>query len=144
MRYSDLKGHKVVSTSTADTVGKVDGFVLDPATRHLVALELKKTQAGSLVVWPDLAAVGTDVVTVADAEKVIEPDAELTELAGKDRSVLKKRVLTECGEDLGSVKDIDFDPKTGELRELLLSDATVAGERLLGIGSYAVVVADAG
>ena len=43
---SGLKGTKTVSTSSADTVGKVSGFLLDPASRSVVALEFKKTDHG--------------------------------------------------------------------------------------------------
>ncbi len=49
MLYSDLKGRKLVDTSTADTVGKVDGFLLDPSSRTVAALEFKKTDSGSTV-----------------------------------------------------------------------------------------------
>lgn len=140
MQWSQLKGRKVVSTSTADRVGKLDGFVLDPATRSVVALRLKKTDAGSVVRWADLAAVGSDAITVADASVVVEPDDELAALAGKRGAVLKKLVLDDDGRALGKVTDVDLDPETGALRELVLDGAAVPGERLLGVGSYAVVV----
>ncbi|MFB9314372.1 PRC-barrel domain-containing protein [Nocardioides plantarum] len=140
MQWSQLKGRKVVSTATADRVGKVSGFVLDPETRCVVALELKKTDTGSIVRWSDLVAVGSDAVTVADAAVVVEPDEALEALSGKRGAVLKKLVLDDGGRALGKVTDLDLDPETGALRELLLDERTVVGERLLGVGSYAVVV----
>ncbi|MDO9456348.1 PRC-barrel domain-containing protein [Nocardioides sp.] len=140
MQWSQLKKHKVVSTATADKVGKVDGFLLDPATRSVVGLTLKKTDSGSVVRWSDLVAVGADAVTVPDAAVVLEPDEAQGALADKRGSVLKKLVLDDDGNALGTVKDIDLDPETGALRELLLDTRTVSGDRLLGVGSYAVVV----
>ncbi|WP_170286212.1 PRC-barrel domain-containing protein [Nocardioides rubriscoriae] len=140
MQWSQLKGRKVVSTATADNVGKVSGFVLDPATRSVVALVLKKTESGSVVRWGDLLAVGTDAVTVADTTVIVEPDETLEALAGKRGAVLKKLVLDDAGQALGKVTDLDLDPDTGSLRELLLDGRTVTGDRLLGVGSYAVVV----
>lgn len=140
MQWSDLKGRKVVSTGTADKVGKISGFLLDPATRMIVALELKKTDSGSVVPWSDLVAVGADAVTVADAAVIVEPDEALASLGDKRGSVLKKLVLDDDGRAVGTVKDLDLDPVTGKLRELLLDERTVPGERLLGVGSYAVVV----
>lgn len=140
MQWSQLKGRKVVSTATADRIGKVSDFVLDPATRSVVALVLKKTDAGSVVRWGDLAAVGSDAVTVADAAVVTEPDETLEALSGKRGAVLKKLVLDDGGRALGKVTDLDLDPETGVVRELVLDERTVAGERLLGVGSYAVVV----
>lgn len=145
MLYSELKGRKLVDTSSADTIGKVDGFLLDPATRTVVGLEFKKTDHGSVVRWTDLTGVGADAVTVTRADALGEPEGPLADLVGKDRQVLKKRVLTDAGEDLGPVHDIDFDPQSGALLELVVGGKKkhrrpVAGSRLLGVGSYAVVV----
>ncbi|CAN5419136.1 hypothetical protein BH09ACT12_BH09ACT12_14690 [soil metagenome] len=144
MLYSDLKGRKLVDTSSADSIGKVDGLLLDPASRTVAALEFKKTDHGSVVAWDDLTAVGADAVTVAGASVVTDPDGQLADLATKDGQVLKKRVLSDAGEDLGAVRDIDFDPQSGALVALVVGDkkhpGTVAGARLLGVGSYAVVV----
>ncbi len=140
MQWSQLKGRKVVSTATADKVGKVNGFVLDPATRSVVALVLKKTESGSVVRWSDLVAVGSDAVTVADAAVIVEPDQALEALSGKRGTVLKKVVLDDDGRAIGKVTDLDLDPESGALRELVLDERTVLGERLLGVGSHAVVV----
>jgi sporulation protein YlmC with PRC-barrel domain len=140
MQWSQLKGRKVVSTATADRVGKVSGFLLDPATRSVVGLVLKKTETGSVVRWSDLVAVGSDAVTVADASVVVEPDEALEALAAKRGTVLKKLVLDVDGRAIGTVTDLDLDPETGVVRELVLDERTVSGERLLGVGSYAVVV----
>lgn len=144
MLYSDLKGRKLVDTSTADTAGKVDGFLLDPSSRSVVALEFKKTDHGSTVAWSDLTAVGADAVTVAGASVIVDAEGHLADLATKDGQVLKKRVLSDAGEDLGSVHDIDLDPQSGALLELIVGEKkhrhSVAGARLLGVGSYAVVV----
>lgn len=145
MLYSDLKGRKLVDTSTADTVGKVDGFLLDPASQSIAALEFKKTDHGSVVAWGDLLAVGADAVTVAGTDVMVEPDGRLADLATKDGQVLKKRVLSDAGEDLGSVHDVDLDPETGAVIELVVGEKkhrhSVAGSRIRGVGSYAVVVA---
>ncbi len=144
MLFSDLKGRKLVDTSSADTVGKVDGFLIDPDTQGVVALEFRKTDHGSFVTWGDLTAVGADAVTIGDPSVLVEPQDRLAELAHKKRSVLKKRVLSTDGDDLGSVRDIDLDPESGKLVALLVGDKKqpqhIAGDRLLGIGSYAVVV----
>ncbi len=145
MLYSDLKGRKLVDTASADTVGKVDGFLLDPTTRSVVALEFKKTSHGSVVAWSDLTAVGADAVTIGSATVLSDHDERQADLASKDGEVLKKRVLSDAGEDLGSVRDVDLDPETGALVELVVGSKkeqqSIAGSRLLGVGSYAVVVA---
>ncbi len=144
MRFSEAKGHKVVSTSTADTVGKVQRLVVDPATKSVVALELKKTSTGHALAWGGVTAFGTDAVTVGSEDKIAEHSEEVEVLAAKDRRILGKLVLNDAGDELGSVKDVDFDPSTGALTTLLLEDGNlpeVPGSRLIGIGSYCVVVA---
>ena len=140
MRYTDIKGVKLVSTTTADTVGKVNGFLFDPATRKVVALEFKKTPQGKFARWGDLAGVGGDAVTIADTERITDADDELKALIGKEHDVLKKRVLSRGGDELGKVRDLDFDAESGELRALVVAGNEIHASRLLGVGSWAVVV----
>ncbi len=147
MLFSKAKGHKVVGSSTATTLGKVSGFVVDPATRSVLAVRVKKAETGDFLRWSDLSAFGSDAVTVADDTAIGDGGDEVQTLAHKDRELLGKRVLTDGGDELGKVDDIDFDPETGALTTLLLAKGArlpeVAAARLLGVGSYAVVVREA-
>ncbi len=141
MKFSEAKGRKVVDVSTADTVGKVRGFLVDAESRSVVALRLKKTDHGDVLRWGALASVGVDAITIADPTAITELDDELKALRGKRRRMTKKRVLSTGGDELGHVADVEFDPATGALTYILLHHgAEIAAERLMGIGSYAVVV----
>ena len=143
MLFSKANRHKVVSSSNAATVAKVSGFVVDPVTRSVVAVRLKKAEKGEFLRWNDLVAFGADAVTVTDDSVIGDGGPDVSALAGKAHRVLGKRVLTSGGDELGKVDDVDFDPATGTIRSLVLgkgSTAEVAGDRLIGIGSYAVVV----
>ncbi len=141
MMFSLAKGRPVVDTGTAETVGKVKGFLIDPSTRSIVALELRKTDKGRLLRWSDITAFGTEAVTIADAGTITDTDAALDALRGKAHALVKKRVLSTRGDTLGIIGDVDFDPDSGRLNSLLLNDAEdIAAQRLVGIGSYAVVV----
>lgn len=140
MLFSDADGRQVVSTATAGTVGKVHGFVVDPASRQVVALELKKTDEGDTLAWTDIAAFGADAVTVDDAEVIREADGEIAELTGKDHRLVGKRVLSAVGDELGKVGDVAFDPESGAVTGLIVEKEELSGERLLGVGSYAVVI----
>ena len=64
MRFSEAKGRKVVSTATAETVGRVDGFVVDPRSRTVLALKVKKAASGDVLPWRQVESFGTDAVTV--------------------------------------------------------------------------------
>ena len=65
MRFSEAVGRQVVSTSTAQTVGRVDEFVVDSRRRAVVALSLRRTEGGDTLLWTDIVAFGADAVTVA-------------------------------------------------------------------------------
>lgn len=140
MRFSDATGRKVVSTSTAETVGKVDGFVVDPKSRAVLAVQVKRSRGGDTLAWSDITAFGADAVTVTDTDKLADAADAVAALSGKDHHLVGKRVLSTTGDELGKVDDIDFDPESGTLTTLFLADTEVAGARLVGVGSYAVVV----
>jgi sporulation protein YlmC with PRC-barrel domain len=144
MLFSDAKGRKVVSSSTASTVGKVSRLVIDPTTRAVVGVQLrKKTDQGDTLRWSDITAFGADAVTITDPDRVGDGGEAVKALSGKAHRVLGKRVLTSTGDELGKVADVDFDPGSGALASLLVDDGSeVAAARLVGIGSYAVVVRD--
>ena len=102
--------------------------------------ELKKTDSGDTLRWQDITAFGADAVTVAGPERITDGGEDLGALLDKRNHVLGKRVLATSGDELGKVRDVDFDPATGYVLALLLEDGFVEGKRLIGIGSYAVVV----
>lgn len=140
MLFSDAMGRKIVSTTTADTVGKVAEFIVDPSQHAIAGLKVKKADQGEALRWSDIRAFGVDAVTVDAADRITEPDEQLVALGGKDRRIMGKRVLSAHGDELGTVADVEFDPATGVVTALRLQDEEVEGVRLLGIGSYAVVV----
>ncbi len=141
MFFSEATGRKVVSTANASTVGVVDSFVLDPSSGKVVALSLKKTPgSGSLLPWSDITAFGVDAVTVSDASVIVEEHGELAELNAKAHHIIKKRILTTEGLQVGVVRDVDFDPSDGRILGLITDDQPIDGSTLVGVGSYAAVV----
>ena len=140
MRFSEADGHKIVSTSTAGTVGKVSGFVVDPATRSVRALEVRKADSGDVLLWSRVTRFGPDAVTVAGPDAITEADEDVTRMRGKDHQLVGKRVLSTEGDELGTVTDVVFDGDSGAVNLLELGEVEVAGVRLRGVGSYAVVV----
>lgn len=141
MRFSEAKGHPVVGTGTADTVGKVKSFVVDAAQGRVVALVLSKTPGkADTLLWEDITTFGPDAVTVSSADRLVEPAGELAVLADKRHAVLGKRVLTDAGDGMGEVKDVEFDPAAGAVRTLLTSGGEVDASQLIALGSYALMV----
>lgn len=142
MRFTEVVGRDVVSTTNAIRVGRVSSFVVDPAAQRVVAVLLKKTPGDAdVVLWESLTAVGPDALTVADSGLFTGKDhAAIVALTGKDQELKNKRVLTEDGDEIGSVEDVEFDPQSGVVTALITGSDPVAGSRLLGVGGYAVVV----
>lgn len=142
MLFSQARKRNVVNTSTATRVARVDGFVVLPGPARVALLRLGKVSgAGTLLAWEDLQGFGPDAVTVATGA-VIRPAREAVEQRAEDNDleIIGKRVLTERGMELGPVTDVDFDPETGAVTSLITKAETIAGSRLIGLGSYAVVV----
>jgi uncharacterized protein YrrD len=142
MRFSECLRHEVVDTSSAQTLGRVEGFVVRPAPARIVALRLGKTQTqADLLDWSQLAAFGPDAVTV------ISPDLLHAARGGAEQEqaerchLIGKPALSEDGDGLGTVTDVEFDPATGAVLVIMTDRQNVPGDRLLGLGEYAAVFA---
>jgi sporulation protein YlmC with PRC-barrel domain len=141
MKFSEAEGRKVVSTSTAETVGKITDYIIDPNEKALVGIVLKKTSGDEdTVPWSSVDAFGEDAVMIKDAGVLVVPSGRLAELTDKRFRQHGKLVLSSAGVDLGKVDDVEFDPKTGALTTLVLNNTAIDGGRLLAAGSYAVIV----
>jgi len=144
MLFSASRKRKIVATSTAQTVGRVHYFVVDPTTRSVVALGVKKAPSGNTLRWSDVVGFGADAVTVSGADRITDAPTDVTALTGKEHEILGKRALSTTGDDLGTVEDIEFDPTSGVITRMVMSTQDdIEGGRLVGVGSYAVVVASA-
>lgn len=140
MLFTQVNGRKVVSTGTAETVGQVAALVVDPRSRHVLAVTVKRADHGDTLLWNDITAFGTDAVTVAGPEVIREATEAVQELSDKAHHLLGKRVLNTLGEELGTLSDVRFDPASGTVETLLLPGRDVNGSLLIGVGSYAVIV----
>jgi uncharacterized protein YrrD len=142
MLFSQARKRDVVNTATATRVARVNGFIVLPGPARVALLRLGKVRgAGTLLAWDDVQGFGPDAVTVA-TDAVIRPARDELEQRAEDGDleILGKRVLTEQGTELGAITDVDFDPETGAVTTLITKTETLAGERLIGLGGYAVVV----
>ncbi len=142
MLFSECTGRKVVSTSTADTVGTIAGFLVDPSRRAVAGMHIKKSKSGNALAWSAVSACGVDAVTVETADAIVHIDSDdaLAALDGKTHNVLGKRAVSTDGVDLGTVDDVDFDPETGVIASMMVNAEQIEGRTLLGVGSYAVIL----
>lgn len=141
MRFSEARRHRVVSTTSAVTVGRVDGFVVDAPNARVLALKLKKTPGDAdLLRWSELTAFGRDAVTVPDDGVFTGAEGELATLADSDHEILGKLVLTDTGVAVGKLEDVDFDVSDGTVTTLITERSEVPGSTMIAIGGYAVMV----
>jgi sporulation protein YlmC with PRC-barrel domain len=138
MRARELKGQRVLDVLEAREVAKVEAMVIDPEARRVVGLRVKGDRP--LLPMSAVKALGPDAITVegADVLRLPEPGVEQRSVDGS-LDPLGRLVLADDGSALGSVDDVEADDD-GALRSITVDGAVIAGDRLMGIGSYAVVV----
>jgi uncharacterized protein YrrD len=135
-----LLGRPVVATDSAEQLGVVDGVVVDPLQRRIVAVQLGG-KGGRFVSWGDVRSVGSDAVMVSSSSAPREARDPWEQRAAAGVTMAPgTRLLDDGGDELGVVDDVEFDASTGALEALAVGDATVPSDRLRGVGSYAVVV----
>lgn len=139
-------GRPVVARDTAETVGDVQGAVVDASTRRVVALQVGKGRKARVADWTSLSGVGPDAVVVQSESALREPagDRETAFVRG-GLPLLGARVLTDRGDEAGTLDDVEFDEGSGQLVSLVAGDQRFPATGLHSIGAYAVVVsADGG
>ncbi|WP_127507830.1 PRC-barrel domain-containing protein [Actinoplanes solisilvae] len=139
-RLSEIVGRPVVAAGTAVTVGSVTGVVVDPRQGAVVALLVKGASNGNTLHWPDMSGVGPDAVMVTSPYAVREAAGRAAEILGGKHDLVGKRLLTDTGDDLGAVTDIAFDEQAGTVAAIYTGDDSFPDARLVGCGSYAVVI----
>lgn len=143
MLFSAARKHKVVSTTSAETLAKVSGFVVDATERKVIAVTVKGSKSGKVVEWPSITAFGSDALTVESESAITASSERIRALGGKANTMMGKRVLSTDGDSQGEVSDVEFDGETGDISFVMVDGAPVTAERLVGVGSYAVVIRSA-
>ncbi|MEZ5219557.1 MAG: PRC-barrel domain-containing protein [Ilumatobacteraceae bacterium] len=139
--FSDADARTVVSGDTAETLGEVRGFVVDRTGRQIEAVHIaKRGRRSELVPWSAITSFGDDAVVVSSADQVhrVEDDRELEAVRGHI-TVRGSRVLDADGFERGEVRDAMFGAD-GRLTGILTDDGRIAADRILALGSYALVI----
>jgi uncharacterized protein YrrD len=133
MLLSELRGRRVVSRASAETLGEVNDLLLSPDPWTVSALILGKGRKAQAVDWPQIVGIGPDAVVVSDDDAAGErPDA---------RSPIGRLALGELGNAAGAVTDVEFDEASGALISLDTEAAPIEADRLMADGPYALIVA---
>ncbi len=142
MGLRDAMGRAVVARDTAETVGQVYGAVVDVGARRITAIQVGKGHKAQLADWSAITGVGPDAIVVDSETGLRSAQGEREERIVKgDIALLGGRVLTDRGDALGTLEDVEFDEDTGEVVALVCGDTSVPAARLRSVGSFAIVVA---
>ncbi|MGW1600479.1 PRC-barrel domain-containing protein [Streptomyces eurythermus] len=137
MMFTQVQGLPVITADEAEPLGRVESLTIDAPTGSIACLRLSGAPRHiTAIAWHAVEAVGRDAVIVRSRAAADPGQGSLP----AHQEALGRRVLTEHGAAHGTVKDIAFDNTTGRVRTLYTALGDISGDRLLGIGSYAVVV----
>jgi uncharacterized protein YrrD len=133
MHLSELRGRRVVSRTSAETLGAVEDLVLAPDPWTVSALVIGKGRKAHAVRWPQIVGLGPDAVVVSGDDGATErPDLP---------SPIGRLALSELGNAAGAITDVEFDDTSGALIGLATDTALIEGDRLMADGPYALVIA---
>ncbi len=142
MRLHEAMGRSVVARDTAETVGQVHGAVVDVASHRIAALQVGKGHKGRLADWAAITGVGPDAVVIDGESSLRAASGNREERILKgDIALLGGRVLTDKGDGLGALDDVEFDETTGDVLTLICGETSVPATRLRSVGGFALVVA---
>lgn len=139
--FRQANGRKVVSRTSARTLGAVSHLLVDAGQGRITAVVVGRGKKALLVDWAHVSGFGPDAIMIGDEEALRPPvgDRERAAADGK-LDLAGKRILTERGNQLGTIDDVTFDPATGVVETLRIGDREIPADSMLGSGPYAVVV----
>jgi uncharacterized protein YrrD len=142
--FKNAEGRNVVASDTAESIGSVKGFVLDPRGRRIEAIHAGGHGKRAVILpWPTISAFGADaVMAAAGAGASIENDHQKAAVKGVV-SMPGSRVLTVDGRQIGTVADVEFDTGSGAVVRVITDHGAVDAHRFRSLGSYALVVDEA-
>jgi uncharacterized protein YrrD len=132
MHLSELRGRRVVSRASAETLGDVSDLLLSVNPSKVAALQIGKGRKAGAIGWAQIVGVGPDAVIVTEDDATSEqPDTQ---------SPMGRLILSELGNEAGVVTDVEFDDTNGTLISLATDAALIEGDRLVADGPYAIIV----
>ncbi|MFF8637004.1 PRC-barrel domain containing protein [Streptomyces pilosus] len=134
MLFSRVRGLPVLTPGDAGRVGVVRALTVggEPWRVTSVRIARGRLRKDAALAWSALGASGADLL-IARPGGGSDPVPAGRELVGS-------RVLTECGEERGTVLDAAFDPLTARIEAVLTTSGELPPDRLLGLGDHALVV----
>lgn len=118
---NDLIGKPIITFDTGEQIEKVKDVFFNADEQRLLALVVEeggifaKTR---VLPFSNIKVIGPDAVTIESASAIVVADSHADISKNIETNTITKgnKVMTEGGENLGVIKDIFFDEKTGEIK----------------------------
>jgi sporulation protein YlmC with PRC-barrel domain len=143
IRLSQLIGQRVVQPDGLGMVGSLQRLLLDPGRSTVIAAQLERPEGGDVIMdWAHVANVTNDSVVVHAGQVTRPADSEQEQrLIAGQLELLGKTVLTQEGDSLGELEDLELDEISGRLVRIHAADHAVPVDRLVALGPDALIIA---
>lgn len=125
-KYSEVLNLPVICASNGKQAGIVKDILFNMETREVRAFLLEHRGvevARRLVPLKDVLGFGAGAMVIDSIAGIAKMGRdEYYRTFGRNKSVLGLRIFTKDGEDLGFVKDVVFDPATGRVEGVEVSE----------------------
>jgi uncharacterized protein YrrD len=158
IKGNDVIGLNVISMDNGKELARVEDIIYDPRESKVKALLIDNGgwfSSAKVILLEDVRSIGQDAVVI-DSEKMVKKASDVKErvanIAKQDNFLTQTNIVTEGGNKLGKVSDIYFDPKSGVVKELEVSQGlkniqsgkkTVRVDQIMTVGEDATIVKEA-
>ncbi len=155
MNHKTLTGREVIAIDSGRKLGTIERILFDPKAMKIAAIVihpaihsvLEEPEPMRQVAVEHIRGLGQDVVTVQN-EEALQPVAEggsTSSLVAFDQ-IENESVMTEGGNKVGDVSDVEFDERTMELVSIQLGHGFLARKssipvsEIISVGEDVIVV----
>lgn len=128
-KYSDVLGLPVISAKDGMKIGTLKDVVFCKDNKGILGFVLEKNShalKGTVVLLNDVLSLGNDALIIDNPNCLLEYRKFKKTCEIQDKIQLRGlKIYTHSGEDIGIVKDILFDYKTGKVEGVQVSDGFV-------------------
>ncbi len=140
--FNSSDGRRVVAADTAEDIGEIKGFVVDPTATRIESVHIAgRGKKADVIPWASIRSFGADAVMadLANAAEQVSSDHETQAVKG-NIVARNTRVLDTDGFEQGTVEDVMFDATTGQITGALTTQGHLDGSRFRSLGSYALII----
>ncbi len=127
IKGTDAIGKPVIAKSTGEKIDRVEDLIYDSHQHKVKALLVDKGgwfSGAKVIRIDDVESIGKDAIVVENPDvvrKAEEVGGEVSSIARENAEITQTEIISEDGVKLGKVSDILFDPDTGDVQSLEVS-----------------------